>query len=216
LAYHLGSGTDAGQLEREEKYQTLVIEAARQKLLEEENQELRAQLNFLQSRAYQSIGADVIGKSVDPLRQTRWINRGAVHGVALGQPVVVQAGVLAGKIIQVEETAALVQLLTDHQSRVAATVANRDQSLGIIEGGYGISIRLNFIPQHETVPVGEMVVTSGLEPEIPRGLVIGTIEAVEKEAYQPFQQASVTPLIKGGKIRVVSVIVGVSTSTAPL
>ena len=214
LAYSLDAGADRVRDGREEKYQTLAVEEARQKLLEEENQELRAQLDFLQARSYRSIGADVIGKSTDPNRQTRWINRGALDGVALDQPVVAHAGILVGKIIQVEEPAAVVQLLTDHQSRVAATVANRDQSLGIIEGGYGISMRMNLIPQNETVTVGEAVVTSGLESRIPRGLVIGTIEAVEKEAYQPFQRASITPLVKGEKIRVVSVILGVS-STAP-
>lgn len=209
LAYQLSARPDADGAPR-------ALEESRLKLLEQANQELRAQLNFLQTRAYRTIGADVIGKSTDPLRQTRWINRGAADGVAAGQPVVVHDGVLAGKVIAVEDKQSLVQLLTDHQSRVAATVTNREQSLGIIEGGYGLSIRMNFIPQNETVPVGEMVITSGLEPKIPRGLVIGVIETVEKEAYQPFQQASITPLAKGDKIWSVSIILDAPSSADSL
>lgn len=216
VAYQLSVRTADREEALRERYRTMVVDEARQQALTEENQELRAQLNFLAPQAYQSIGADVVGRSTDPLRQTRWINRGASAGVVLGAPVIAHAGILVGKVIQVEKTSALVQLLTDHQSRVAATVTNREQSLGIIEGGYGISIRMNFIPQHETVPVGDTVITSGLEPLVPRGLVIGTVEAVEKEAYQPFQRASVTPLGQGEKIRAVSVILNVSSSTISL
>lgn len=195
-----------------ERYQSLVVDEARQKLLEEENQELRRQLQFLEARRLDSIGAEVVGRSSEPLRQTRWINRGRRDGIAVGQPAIVRAGVLVGKVIAVEETAALIQLLTDHRSRVAATVLNGERSLGVIEGGYGISIRMNLIPQNEAVNVGETVLTSGAEPGIPRGLLIGTIETVEKEAFQPFQRASVLPLSDSGKIQVVSII---TASSAP-
>jgi rod shape-determining protein MreC len=72
---------------------------------------------------------------------------------------------------------------------------------------------MTFIPQNETITPGDVIVTSGLEPLIPRGLTIGTIEAVEKEAYQPFQKAVLTPLASLNKLRVVSVLLTSSTST---
>ena len=55
--------------------------------------------------------------------------------------------------------------------------------------------------------MNDSVVTSGLESGIPRGLLIGKVEAVEKEAYQPFQKAVLTSLINLEKISLVSIIV---------
>jgi len=50
-------------------------------------------------------------------------------------------------------------------------------------------------------------VTSGLEKGIPQGLLIGTVEAIEKEAYQPFQKAILNPLANLDKITLVSVLI---------
>jgi rod shape-determining protein MreC len=65
---------------------------------------------------------------------------------------------------------------------------------------------MNYIPQNEIIKVGDMVITSGLEENVPSGLLIGVIEAVEKEAYQPFQKAVITPSVDLTKIKQVLVI----------
>lgn len=174
--------------------------------LRNENNILRQSLNFFTSTTFETIGADVIGKNLDPIGSTIIINRGSNDNVAVGNPVVAENGVFVGKVARVEDRQAVVRLVNDNQSRVAATVMSRDKSIGIVEGGYGISIRLNFIPQNETLSVGDIVVTSGLESGIPRGLALGRVEAVEKESYQPFQQAVLTPLVSLDKLSVVSVI----------
>lgn len=181
-------------------------ENVKQQLLEQENVELRAQLKFVQAKKINSIGAEVIGKNIDPVGNTLIINRGKESGVILGDPVIVGDGIIIGKIARVEENLSIIRLINDNQSKIAATVMNKDKNLGIIEGGYGISVQMNYIPQNETINVGEIVVTSGLEADILRGLLIGTIEAVEKEAYQPFQKAMVKPFVNLDKIRLVSVI----------
>jgi len=175
-------------------------------LLEAENQELRLQANFLKINKYETLGAEVIGKNVDSLGNTIIINRGQTANLQVNQPVVVNDGVLIGKIIKVEKDNAVIRLINDNQSKIAATILNQEKSLGLVEGGYGISIYLNFIPQNEIVQVGETVVTSGLEPGIPKGLLLGKIEAIEKEAYQPFQKAVLTPFIDLEKILEVSII----------
>lgn len=175
-------------------------------LLQEENTQLREQLSFFSSSTYPHIGADVVGKNIEPLGSTLIINIGENHGVLIGNPVIVRNGILIGTVIRVNKTTALVRLLNDNQSKIAATITNRDKSIGIIEGGYGISIRMNFIPQNEELFVGDTVVTSGLSETIPKGLFIGTIESIEKEAYQPFQEAVITPAVQLNKIDIVSVI----------
>ena len=179
---------------------------ARLQLLEQENQELRTQLNFIQAKKFKSIGADVIGKNIDPVGNTLIINRGTESGIIIDSAVVTGEGILVGKVVKIDKGVSIVRLINDNQSKIAATVLNQEKSLGVVEGGYGISVQMNYIPQNETINVGETIITSGLEGNVPRGLLIGTIEAVEKEAHQPFQKAMIKPFASLEKIRQVSII----------
>lgn len=182
------------------------VQSVKLELLEKENTELRNQLKFIQKKQLVTSGAEVIGKNIDPLGNTLIINKGTLDGIKLSSAVLVGEGIMVGKIARVENNIAIVRLINDGQSRVAVALMNQDKSIGLIEGGYGISVKMNYIPQNENVNIGDLVVTSGLEENIPRGLLIGTIEAVEKEAYQPFQKAIVKPMIDLDKIRLVSII----------
>jgi rod shape-determining protein MreC len=179
-------------------------------MIKEENKSLRNSLNFFASTTYTKVGAEVIGKNIDPTGSTIIVNRGIDAGVKIGDAAVVENGVFVGKVARVEKNEAVVRLVNDNQSRVAATINNFNKSIGIVEGGYGISIRLNFIPQNETVSVGDTVLTSGLEDGIPRGLPIGRIEVVEKEAYQPFQKAVMTPFVALDKIFTLNIITSIN------
>lgn len=208
-AYQVSTGAENTE---ESKSNTIIIDSVNLKLLEEENKELRKQLNFLQKTNYTSLGAFVIGKNTDPLRNSIVIDKGEKDGVKVGQAVIADNGILAGKIIKADSTTSMVQLINDQQSKIAATIMNNDKSMGILEGGYGLSIQMNFIPQNESILVGDTIITSGLENEIPHGLVIGTVDSVEKEAYQPFQKATISPLINLEKIRAVSIIIDAKKS----
>ncbi len=188
------------------------LQDTKQKLIQfdrirEENFQLRQQLGFFTSSTYASVGAEVIGKNIEPLANTLVLSRGKNDGVNIGDPVVVNNGILIGKIVRVESTLSIARLINDHQSKVAATVVNQDKSLGLVEGGYGISVRMNFIPQNETVVPGDTVITSGLEAQVPRGLILGTVETVEKEAYEPFQKAVLTPGVELDKIFIASILI---------
>ncbi len=183
------------------------IDSTQKKLLEDENNELREQLSFLQKKSWQTVGAEVIGKNIDTLGNTIIINRGEDSDLQVGNPVIVNQGILVGTIAKVQEKTSVIRLINDNQSKIAATVINKDKSLGLVEGGYGISVYLNYIPQNEIINVGDSVVSSGLEEKIPKGLLIGRVETVEKEAYQPFQNAILTPFFDLNKIFMVSVII---------
>ena len=192
--------------ETQDKLIDMQLQKAELFTLREENTQLREQLAFFTSSTLSHVGATVIGKNIEPLGSTLVIDRGSTDRINPGDPVIVRGGILVGTIVQTHEKTAIVKLLNDNQSKIASTITNRDKSLGLVEGGYGISIRMNFIPQNEQIFVGDLVITSGLTERIPKGLLIGTIETVEKEAYQPFQEAIVTPAVNLDKIDIVSVI----------
>jgi len=181
------------------------VESARLTQLELENAELRTQLNFLKNTA-RHVGATVIGRSLDPIGTTIVIDRGAADGIVVNRPVIVNNGYFIGKIARVDEHTSVVRLMSDFQSKTAATVDNRDKSLGVVEGGFGLTVRLNLIPQNEVIRPGDVVITSGLEPDLPRGLAIGTVEVVEKKPQEPFQQAIIKPSADLHALTVVSVI----------
>ena len=204
LGYASSTGDESGD--------RMAMEKTRIVLLEEENEALRQQLQFFHTATATAIVADVIGKNIEPFGNSILINRGSSVGIVKGDPVIVHDGVLIGKIANVDRYTAVVRLLSDSQSKVAVTLLNQERSLGLVEGGYGISVQMNFVPQNEKVSVGDSVITSGLEASIPRGLLIGTVEAVEKEAYQAFQRATISPRINFEKLTIVTVLETVSST----
>jgi rod shape-determining protein MreC len=189
-----------------EKNQNLEVANTRLANLEQENSELKKQLNFVNQRKFTTVTAEVVGRNTDSLEKMIIINIGEVTGIKIGQPVIAGEGLLVGTIAKVEKNIAMVRLINDNQSKIAATILNKDNSLGVVEGGYGLSIKMNFIPRNETVLIGDKIITSGLEQTIPKGLLIGEVAIAENEAYQPFQQAVLTAATDLSKLFIVSVL----------
>lgn len=179
---------------------------ARQDLLLKENEELRQLLKFKVRQTAELVSAEVVGVTVEGAEQVIVINAGSSGGIKPNQPVTSGDGILVGKVFKVETDSATVRLINDNQSKVAAMVVNGTRSLGVIEGGYGISLRMDFIPRNEAIAVGDKIVTSGLEPGMPKGLFVGTVASIENEAFKPFQQTVLTPALNLSKLSTVSVL----------
>lgn len=187
--------------------QNLATANVKLKSLEQENIELRKLLNFFHRRNFTMITADVVGKNTNSAEKMIIIDAGESAGIKIGQPVIAGDGILIGTIAKTEPAMSLVRLINDNQSKIAATILNKDGSLGVVEGGYGLSVRMNFIPRNESVLIGDQIITSGLEQNMPRGLLIGEVAVAENEAYQPFQQAVLTPATDLSRLITVGVLV---------
>lgn len=196
----------ANQNQMDEVKQNLDQATAQLELIGAENEKLKQLLNFKENNKATIFATKIISMETGNAEKTLVLDGGRNNGIKVGQAVVIGKGILIGKIIRVEPTMSFVRLLVDSQSKVAAAILNQTQSIGVAEGGYGISIKINFIPRNENVIVGDMVVTSGLEADFPRGLFIGKVVAIENESYQPFQQAIVLPEADLSKINIVGVI----------
>ena len=189
------------------KNQDLEVADAQLKELEKENTEIRKQLNFFHRRNFTGVTAYIVGQSSDNVEKMVIIDVGDAAGIKFGQPVIAGDGILVGAIAKVEKNISMVRLINDNQSKIAATILNKNDSLGVVEGGYGLSVRMNFIPRNEDVLLGDKIITSGLQENIPRGLLIGEVAVVENEAYQPFQQAVLATAIDLSKLTIVSVLI---------
>lgn len=173
---------------------------------ETELQELRGLFNFSQRLQKKLLLATIVGERNLGSAKTIVLDRGSQDGVKKDYPVVNQDGIMVGKIFEVKDKSSLVLILLDRRSRVAATIQNRDRTIGLLEGGHGLSSSMKFIPQAESVEVGNLVITSGLEETVPRGLILGTVESVIKDVREPFQEATIKPLVDFKKLITVAVI----------
>jgi len=177
------------------RLEQLMLENSKLRTLAAENAALKNALEFQEKEQGQVVLARVVAESVDVTNRGLVIDRGTDDGLKSGQPVVVGDGIIIGKVKSVRRQSATVLLLTDSVSKLAVSVQGGTGTSGLLEGDRGLSMMISLIPQSERLSAGDMVVTSGLEYGIRRGLVIGTVDQVHKDSQEPFQTAIVAPLL---------------------
>lgn len=185
----------------------LVVENARLNMLEEENKLLRQQLDFAAKEKRRLVMVNINSRTeTNNASQGITIDRGAADGLVVGLPVISGEGLVIGKIMETKEHLSEVCLVTASRCQFAATVENRNKTMGMTKGELGLTIRMEYIPQTEEISAGQLVVTSGLEKGVPRGLVLGKISQVEKNNKELWQSASIEPTQELNNLVIASVI----------
>jgi len=188
----------------------LTVDSARRRELEEENNKLRSQLNFFSNQSFRPVVANIIAKEAAPELneqvQDILIDKGQSAGLRVGLGVVSEDGVIIGKITEVKDNTAKLCLTTSPGCKLAAALQNVDRTQGITDGDLGLTIKMGYIPQPEKITIGDIVITSGLGGNIPRGLVIGTVAAVRNEKNEVWQDATINPVSDFNNLTVVSVV----------
>ena len=185
----------------------LQAQNARLAVVTGENEDLRAALKFAERVSDRLVPARIISESGDDSVRAWRLDRGSDDGLAPGQAVIVGDGLLIGRIYSVRAGSALVLMLNDSRSRVAVSVNDSRETIGVLEGDRGLSMTVSLIPQTAVIAPGDAVITSGLEPGVRRGLAIGTIEKIEKSERASFQSAVIRPFSAGRFPSIVQVIV---------
>lgn len=181
------------------------VEIARLTTVQNENDELRALLGFTQKQKPAPVIARVTARTPEAGTHTILLDRGTDDGVAVDMPVVAAGGVLVGKIFKADRTSSIALLLTDTRSRVGAEVQNAAQTQGLVQGERGLSLEMQLIPQNEEVKAADLIVTSGIEPLMPKGLVIGRVTEIQTQEKNPFKTAVVTSPVAYDRISVVAI-----------
>ena len=169
------------------------------------NQRLKELLGFQESFPVPLVPASVIGEDISGWVQTIVIDRGEKDGIQEGMPVLCPSGVI-GQVLESSPHFARVLLITDHSSEIAA-LTQRTRARGMIEGLGDRSCRLKYVHIFEDILPGDVVVSSGMDRIYPKGLMIGTVSRLDKEAYGLFQEAHVQPAVDFHKLEEVFVIV---------
>lgn len=173
----------------------LIAEKAKLLMLQRENEELRSSLNFQKERPYDSLMANVIGRDSN-FSNYFILNKGSKDGVLVNLPVVSPEGILVGKILKVENNLSVMLIPTDTNFQTAAAILGetKNSTSGLVHGEKGLGIKMEFIPQEEEISRDDIVVTSGLEINMPKGLVIGRIAETKRESRDIFGEAIISPL----------------------
>lgn len=199
--------------ERNRQLETLVdqlmIENVRLKEAEAQNEDLRLKLAFAEAYPQYVLKAAevrgrVIGYEPNNFMSVLIVDIGRQDGVQKGMPVVTERG-LVGHIHKVGANWAKVLLITDPSSSVAALVQS-SRAPGLVSGRLGQDLVMDYIPQEETVSVGDVILTSGMSGNYPKSLLIGQVLEVEQRDIDPFQRAIVRPSVSFEKLETVLVI----------
>ena len=168
------------------------------------NERLRSLLEFREQNSPPMIAAEVIGRDPSSWFKSVAINRGEQDGVGKGMAVICPGGVI-GRILKTAPHYAIVLLVTDYNSAIDAIV-QRTRAKAIVEGKGENQCQLKYLLRTEEVAVGDIVITSGLSGNFPKGLMVGEIRKVEKVGHGVFQYAEVIPSVDLTKLEEVFVI----------
>ena len=150
---------------------------------------------------------EVIARSPNNWLKVVTINRGRVHGLQEGQPVVSAEG-LVGRVGLTTARTADVILITHTSSAVGARTEPGGE-LVLVEGtgSYEEELRVRPLDAHASLSAGEILVTSGLSSIYSPGIPIGRLTRVESEAYGLSQTGYGVPFADLKRLDVVLVLV---------
>jgi rod shape-determining protein MreC len=180
--------------------------------------------NLLQLRAgfdFQTAAASVISRESSEFRRTVTIDKGTNAGISVGDVVVAGGGALAGRVTEVGPDGATVVLLTDGTSTVIGQfVANA--ATGQVVGQLGGVLVMEQIDASAELSLGDEVVSAGIElgsgvrSPYPKGLLIGQVVDIRRDANAVVQTAYLQPAADFERLEFVLVILDYEGGLPPL
>jgi rod shape-determining protein MreC len=163
-----------------------------------ENDLLTGLLQLQSGFDHKTTAAAVIGQDSSEFTRSITIDKGSSAGIAVGDSVIASGGALAGRVTVVGPDSATVVLLTDASSTVIGQLVTSAAS-GEVVGQLGGVLVMNQIDSSERIALGDEVVTagiqlaSGIRSPYPKGLIIGQVVDVRRDANDVVQTAYLQP-----------------------
>jgi rod shape-determining protein MreC len=163
-----------------------------------QNELLTSLLQLRNGFAFETLAATVIARDSSEVQQRVILDRGTNDGLQVGDVVVAGGGALAGRVIDAGTTTATVQLISDPASTVVGQLIS-SAATGEVSGQLPGSLVMQNIDAAISVGLGEEVVSAGIElaggirSPFPKGMIIGRVIDVRRDANQVVQTAFVEP-----------------------
>ncbi len=178
----------------------LTVENARTKELERQNSLLTALLEVKGSLSFTTVAGSVVGRESAQFRRVVTIDVGTDRGLKTGDVVVGSGGALVGRVVATSGDSATVLLINDTSSTVIGQLGT-NQATGSVIGQLGGGLIMNDIDSSERIQIGDTVTTAGIDlgggvrSPFPKGLLIGTVVDVERDANAVTQTAFIQPAV---------------------
>lgn len=161
--------------------------------LQTENVRLHTLAGLPTEPGLKRVPAEIIRAEQDPFARKVIVNRGSLHGVVAGRPVIDEAG-LIGQVTQVFPASAEVTLLTD-RNQSAPVQATRNGMRILVSGmGNDSLLEVRYLDLHADLKPGDILVTSGLDGVYPAGLPVARVLEIQLPRHNPFARATCQPL----------------------
>ena len=162
-----------------------------------ENEQLRDLLKLQQQRQdFVFENAKVTARSNSNWESTLTLSKGSASGVAAGNCVITETGVLVGVVSEVGSNWCTVSSVINTDIEMGGIVT-RTYSAGVLEGDFSLmsqgKLKLNYLPEGAQLVSGDEVLTSGKGDVYPSGLVVGRVEGVFTDPSGMTRYAVVTP-----------------------
>jgi rod shape-determining protein MreC len=175
-------------------------ELQRVTLLKEENDRLRKLLNSPVRQDTRKVVAELMAVDNNPYSHQIVINKGAIHGVYEGQPVLDDKGIV-GQIMQVGSHNSRVLLIADVTHAVPVRLARNNVRLVASGSGSLDELFMQHVPHSVDVRVGDLLLSSGLGEIFPEGYPVGRISTIIRDESRPFAQVSATPIAQLDRLK---------------
>ncbi|HYM81172.1 MAG TPA: rod shape-determining protein MreC [Candidatus Limnocylindria bacterium] len=191
-----------------ERLTGLELENARLRGLVVENQRLRDELDLPAVREHRMKAVEVLALTGEPYPAAATLSAGRRHGVREGDAVVTSTG-LVGRVTEIYGGLSRATLLTDPNAAVACEVESTGV-LGVLRFAAVPSPRLLLtgVPFSDTVQVGQRLLTSGYSRRYPRGIPVGRVTRLGRDASGLTQSIEVQPEARLSRLRHVFVVPG--------
>lgn len=155
--------------------------------------------------ALPTVAAQTTQISTSNFTITITIDKGRADGVDVGMPVV-GAGGLVGQVLQSFHHAAVVQLITDGQSKVGVTFG--DNLTGTVDGQGPVSpMTVDLVPTHTPLVKGELMYTSSLDAAtFPPGIPVARVTSFHSGTGAGQEDITVTPVANLDQLAYVDVV----------
>jgi len=179
--------------------------------IQRENDLLTGLLQIRSGLNFQTVAAQVVGRESSDFRRVVTLDQGSDRGVIVGDVVIGPGGVLAGIVTDVGRDFANVRLITDTQSTVVGQTQT-SAAAGEVFGQLGGALVMQNVDATERPKIGDEVVTAGIElsPGIrsayPKGLLIGQVIDVRRDANAVVQTLYLQPAVDLDKLEYALII----------
>ncbi|MFZ4622084.1 MAG: rod shape-determining protein MreC [Bacteroidota bacterium] len=157
-----------------------------------ENIRLRSMIALQETSSVKLIGAKVVSKNLNLLRNALTLNVGSDDKINIGNPIVTGEG-LVGRIVAVSGSFAIGQMIVNVDFRASAKV-QRSRVDGIIAWD-GKSILLKNVAKTQDVKEGDAVITSEYSNAFPPGIKIGIVSKISEMQNSLYKRIEVIPTV---------------------